>query len=347
MNDYVLKIWTRQDPGEVVPPRLADHELSVFQPRAVTMEEIPADVLLSVPALAFVTELHLTPNPPTALVRGYLMKFAARLAKENEGVIENLQPDVVAGEPRLTVQTDGYVFPPLNEYTPLLRLNVWSAPERGFDTVARGVLSAIERCLPQAMPTAYGSTLDAELGFEANGGREFFLDFLTREPAPVWCAHEPVTHVYVADAARRTAALPGYRANCLTVELPDAMYDYPEWSLALRRLLRELSAVCGAFFAQIVRGECGVVSWWWRGIPIELGTACVIGEPYYSLIPDCAAKGQPVEDAENTAYFEEPNGPFVDASLLSVKKKRLFQRKNKLVCPEDYTLAERLPTVTK
>lgn len=345
MNDYILKIWTRRNDGEPESPRFSGYELTVVPPREVKPEEIPAEVLLSVPGVRFVTELHLTPDPPTDLVRGHLMKFALRLAKEQDGAVENLQPLPAAGEKRLTSAVPGFAFPAVNGYTEMLTLSVWFPPDRGFDTLADAVYAVFERYFPPALPVQYGSTVDAELDFEANGGKAFFLDFLRREPAPVWIGHAPVTHVYVADAARRSSAVPGFRAGCLTVELPDKIYDFPEWGFALRRLLRELARVTGAFFGQIARRESGVVSWWWRGIPLELGVACVIGEPYFGRIPDCGAKGRVTEtpDGGRQAYFEEPEGPFVPAKLLSARKKRLFRRRSAPRTFEDFTLADELP----
>ena len=344
MNEkaYILRVWSQTCPEEETrPPRLADHELTLIPAKEVTPAEIPADVLLSVPGIRYVTELQLLPNPPTDLVRGSVMKFASRLAEELGGVVEIAEPDIAAGEKRLVQKADGYIFPPINQYTQMLRLSVWYAPDKGFDTLADGVLDVMEKYFPVALPVSYGSSADEETVYETSGGRAGFVDFLSREAAPVWFPHEPAAHVFVADAARRTVRTEGFRSGCLTVELPDKIYDIPEWKFALQRFLRELCASVGAFFGQIVRGESGVVSWWWRGIPIDLGVACVIGAPYFDMIPDCAAKGAltALPDGSTQAYFEEPEGPQIASELLSVKKKRFFERRSTMRLPDDFTLA--------
>jgi hypothetical protein len=121
--------------------------------------------------------------------------------------------------------------------------------------------------------------------------------------------------------------------------MPDALYEIEEWRFALRRLLKSLTLTVGGFFGQICRGESGVVSWWWQGVPLELGVACTFGEPYYSLIPDCAEKGERI--ADGVAYFEEPYGPYVPTELVSMPKKKLFGKERRY--PDDFTAAANNP----
>ena len=158
-------------------------------------------------------------------------------------------------------------------------------------------------------------------------------------PAPVWYAQKPVTHVHINDCERAEAKRDDLRVNRISIRMPDELYETEEWKFALRRLLKSLTLLTGAFFGQLCREDSGVVSWWWRGIPLELGVACTFGEPYYSLIPDAAEKGE--KFAEGYSYFEEPYGPYVPIELVSSPKKKFGVRAR--LYPDDFTVAANMP----
>ena len=114
-----------------------------------------------------------------------------------------------------------------------------------------------------------------------------FIEFLKDTPAPVWYAQKPLTHVHINDANRAEAKRAGLRTNRISIRMPDALYEIEEWKFALRRLLKSLTQTVGGFFGQICRGESGVVSWWWQGVPLELGVACTLAEQAaFSLVTD-------------------------------------------------------------
>ena len=165
-----------------------------------------------------------------------------------------------------------------------------------------------------------------------------FIEFLKNTPDPVWYATRPVTHVHINDARRTEIKRAGLRVDRISIRMPDALYEIEEWKFALQRLLKSLTLACGGFFGQICRGESGVSSWWWRGVPLELGVACTFGEPYYSLIPDCAEKG--IKLCDGVAYFEEPNGPYVPIELVSSPKRR---SRGGVLYPDDFTEAKNMP----
>lgn len=345
----IIKIWSVEKSEEgFLAPRISDHEFTAGQTRQVSFDDIPADVLLTVPGIAYVTEFCMYPYSPDEdeSARGFALKFAKKQMATLGGVIEELLP---GGERNVYRENAGtFLYPALNEYTAKMSLSVWYAPTMGFDSIAAGVVDVFEKYMPYALPSAYGREETPE-NVCGGDGRDFdkekFVDFLINEPKPVWYARSPIIGVHVRDAVRRDAARKGFRASCLTVEFPEKIYRFPEWGYALRRLLRELAVVCGGFFGQIVSQNGGVASWWWQGIPDELGNACIIGEPYYSLIPDCAGeKATQIGDAEmKIAYFEEPDGPFITSELLSVRRKKLFGKKNIYISPDDFTIAEKLP----
>ena len=219
----------------------------------------------------------------------------------------------------------------------MLTLSVWFGCDKNFTDLYGDIISLLEKEMPFALPSRYGKEMPPECEY---ADKNSFIEFLKDTPAPVWYAKKPITHVHVNDANRAEAKRAGLRVNRISIRMPDALYEVEEWKFALRRLLKSLTLTVGGFFGQICRGESGVVSWWWQGVPLELGVACTFGEPYYSLIPDCAEKG--IKLAENVAYFEEPCGPYVPTELVSMPKKKLFGGKERLY-PDDFSSAVNNP----
>lgn len=350
-SELIIKIWSSKVPDEDISvPRISDHDFELTGVGKVSCGDIPADILLTVPDIVSVTELRLCPYVPEndEYARTYALKFAKKQAVLLGGAVEEILPD---GGRKVYREGDAvFSYPALNEYTPKMHLSVWYAPDEGFDAAAGRVVDIFEKYLPFALPSAYGSSepLENQCGKDGeNFDKEKFIDFLKEESAPIWYARSPLIGVYIRDAHRSHARREGFRANCITVEFPEKIYDYREWSYALRKVLRELCAACGAFFGQIAAGDGGVASWWWQGIPDDLGVACVIGEPYFSLIADCEGENADVMcgDGKNgkTAYFEEPNGPRISSDLLSLRRKRFFKKKSPYLSPDDFTKAEKFP----
>ena len=349
-QELIIKIWSAEKTDDVFSvPRISDHEFLADERRECSREEIPADILLTVPGVCYLTVLRMAPYVPgeDEGARGYALKFAKKTAGTISGAVEELLPD---GKRTVSREKTGeFSYPALNEYTAKSRLNVWYDPKKDFTAIADGVVSVFEKYLPYALPSAYGTSLSPEnVCGEGDFDREKFVDFLKNTPAPVWFAKSPVIAVFVRDPVRREAQREGYRAGCLSVEFPSALTDIAEWNFALRRTLCELCAACGAFFGQITDADGGVASWWWQGIPDELGSACVIGEPYFSLIPDCTGKNAKIFGGESKlAYFEEPYGPVVDAELLSFKRKRIISRKKSFTSADDFIPAKKIPLIPK
>lgn len=329
MNQTIdYKIWSRITPGDDWRlPKISDCKLELIENREAGMGEIPADILLSAVGIRSLVHFRLSEyeNENSKI---YARKFALKTAKELDGVLEE------SGENNVFF-TEKPVPPVLNEYTPMLTLSVWFE-EKSFPSLFEDIVALLEREFPFALPSKYGEKTPPDREYT---DRTEFIEFLANTPAPVWYAQKPVTHVHVGDCERAEAKREGLRVNRLSIRMPDELYETEEWKFALRRLLKSLTILTGAFFGQICRGESGVVSWWWRGIPLELGVACTFGAPYYSLIPDAIDKGEIF--AEGYSYFEEPNGPYVPIELVSSPKKRVGLRAR--LYPDDFTVAANMP----
>ncbi len=327
MNYTEFKIWSRSEAGEDVRlPKINDCLLEFLGQKEVEMGEVPAEILLSVGGIKHLFAFRASEYDETSL--GYARKFAQKLARGLEGAVEE------SGRP-IEYFTEKLIPPAVTEFTPMLTLSVWFDKDKKFTELFESILSILEKEFPLALPERFGDRMPPEREYT---DRAEFLQFLADTPAPVWYARRPVTHVHINDANRADAKREGLRVNRISLRMPDALYETEEWKFALRRLLRSLTAACGGFFGQICRGESGIVSWWWQGVPLELGVACTFGEPYYSLIPDCAEQGEQI--GEHIAYFEEPNGPLVPDEILSCPKTVFGNRRR---YPDDFTTAKELP----
>ncbi len=324
-----FKIWSRLAPDEEFRlPKISDCSFELIEYREVTFDEVPAEILLSVDGIRHLVHARLSCYEFESAEQ-YARKFALKLAGTLEGAVEE------TGKP-IAFCAEKLLPPQITEFTPMLTLSVWFSCEKKFTELYDDIVSLLEREFPFALPSKYGKDMPPEQDYN---DKKAFIELLKDTPAPVWYAQKPVTHVHINDANRAEAKRAGLRVNRISIRMPDALYELEEWKFALRRLLKSLTLTVGGFFGQICRGESGVVSWWWQGVPLELGVACTFGEPYYSLIPDCAEKGEKI--ADGVAYFAEPYGPYVPTELVSMPKKKLFGKERNY--PDDFSEAANNP----
>lgn len=330
MNQTIdFKIWSRLSPDdEWRLPKISDCKLELIEKREAEMSEIPADILLSVDSIVSLVHFRLSEYENENSII-YARKFALKTAEALEGVLEETGKETV-------YCTEKPIPPALNEYTPMLTLSVWFEEKKSFTTLFEDIVALLEREFPFALPSRYGEKTPPDCEYADRGD---FIEFLKDTPEPVWYAQKPVTHVHINDCERVEAKREDLRVNRISIRMPDELYETEEWKFALRRLLKSLTVLTGGFFGQICRGDSGVVSWWWRGIPLELGVACTFGEPYYSLVPDASEKGEIF--AEGYSYFEEPNGPYVPIDFVSSPKKKFGARAR--LYPDDFTVAANMP----
>jgi len=334
MNPMIdFKIWSKLSPDdEWRLPKINDCKLELIEKREVEIGEIPADIMLSVTGITSLVHFRLSEYEGEN-ARFYARKFAKKAAESLDGVLEETDTDTVYCAEKL-------IPPALNEYTEILTLSVWFSAEKRFTDLYEDIIALFEKEMPFALPARYGAKMPPDCEYT---DKNAFVEFLKNTPAPVWYAKNPVTHVHINDANRAEAKREGMRVNRISIRMPDELYEIPEWKFALRRLLKSLTLLTGAFFGQVCRGDSGVVSWWWQGIPLELGVACTFGEPYYSLIPDATDKGE--KFAEGYSYFEEPDGPYVPIEFVSSPKKRIGSRCR--LYPDDFTFAANMPIEKK
>src|SRR5437773_1969812 len=125
----------------------------------------------------------------------------------------------------------------------------------------------------------------------ADQGRAHLQSFLLehlREPT-VWYPSKPFAHAHLAVPPKVGASPQGYRCGLLTLHADARVLKSRGWPLALRRLWRGVASAVHPFFAEMRRGESPIRSWFWTGIPRELGLAAMIGPPYTKLWPEFVA----------------------------------------------------------
>lgn len=318
---------------------------------------IPAVIALSVPGVKWLSVIK-TDGDPGQQSAAALMNFAVKAAGGRGAVTVGDPGSAVFAEPEDTVFAGGRSpVPVCGEFTRKLFLSVWFAPGVRPDTGR--VAELLREVMPFALPERYGTSEPPEYTYAGNGGFEGFRDFFAGcSGFPVFYCRMPVTHLFASfPEAGALDAGGNVRAGYITLEAVDSVFDRPEWREALTRLLRRLAAVTGAFFGQIVRGGRQVAGGSWKGIPMVLGEACVIGGDYYRLIPDCRSAARCGDTPDGfaddgcssapAAYFEEPDGPTVDLRLISRRKKNIFGsergRGRGYVVADDFTSAGENP----
>ncbi len=326
-----IRIWACNADAEAPDlPRITGYEIKSEGLVPVTHEDIPAELCLTLTGICSCMTVSVEPKPDSAAMTA-LQKFALRAAGILEGAYETVNDP--SG-------SSGYVFcAQTNDLTVRTYdrkyLSLWFAPANGTAENRKLLYEAIEKILPFALPSKYGDENPPDTEFSEDG-REKFLSFLEKSEKPVWFCRRPLCQLILRDRPGDVQGRCGY----ISLELPAFLDSIPEWHEAFRRLLVRLSEIYSAFFAQLTAGECGVVSWWWRGIPYELGSICVIGKEYCELIDD---KSMGTSLPDGSVLFEEPDGPTIDKKLLSKKKKGFLGIGSGKTGREAYTTAATIP----
>jgi len=272
-------------------------------------EDIEDEIASLLPGIGFLTELNLE-GRQTDQARRRLRSAAKTIAKATHGVVVDPQED--------TIQTPAGVSrfspPPKQESFSVIQLSWWflnnALPDRDKRESFFGLL---ERQLPEAMPKRYG-LYEPPQHLYAETGKEHLHQFLDKNLHDniVWYPHRPVTSVHLAFPKPIGPSRQGFRSNFLEIEIESAALNQPGWSENLRRFWIQMSALLQPIYGD-VRKAAGYVrhgrsvwidpnwnetfdqttrSWFWRGIPLKLGQAVVLGDVYQKLWPDFVAKSQ-------------------------------------------------------
>jgi hypothetical protein len=252
-------------------------------------------VLAVLPGIAYLIEINIECDAPQT-ARARAVRLARKLAQSARGVVVDPQDGTVQ-TPRGIKRVD-LSGPESEEPGELLTISWWFENAEAFASggLAR-VLDAMERHAPEALPRRYGLWEPPQFKF-AEQGRAHLESFLLqhfREPT-VWYPSKPFSDVYLSAPPQVGPSPQGYRCCLLELHANARVLGAAGWPMALRRLWLEVASALRPFFAEIRRGESPIRSWFWTGIPRELGLAALIGPPYTNLWPQFVAQAKELSD---------------------------------------------------
>jgi hypothetical protein len=262
-------------------------------------EDIPEEVAALLPGIEYLTSLNLEGDAPER-ARKLAQSTATGLARAAHGVIADPQEDSF----RLPTGIKRFASPKNEDVFDVVALSWWflesSLPTReGFSAF----VGLLESLLPEALPKRYGD-YEPPQNIYAETGKERFLNFVEGASyhVSVWYPHRPVAGVYLSTPRPIGAYHMGFRAGYLQIEVEKSALVQPGWSTNLRRFWKKTSALISPIYGdvRVLSGyrrhgasvgimpgyaEHPVQSWWWTGIPKNLGVAVVLGPRYQALWP--------------------------------------------------------------
>ena len=313
---YDLQVWSSARPalpgslpqagdwqlnGETWYHRRRAWQVCLSPASRVLPEDVPEPVSLTLPGVAWLTELNLAPFDAAAPARRFLDRAALAIAKAAHGVVVDPQTDTLT-TPKGVKR---WVSPGADEAATVLNLSWWFAEGPLADGTGFGELvDVLGRVLPDALPRRYG-LYEPPQHVYATTGRDHFLDFLAthaRGIGTVWYARAPIANLNLGLPDRIGGSPKGFRSGHLEIEVDKEALRQPGWPLALSEAWRRIGQVVRPFYGDVrtlggyrrSRGrywggfatqQHPVCSWWWEGIPLGPAHAVVVGEPYLSLWP--------------------------------------------------------------
>jgi|GEM_PF-1360953 len=274
---------------------------------SVEPEDIPDTIMQSLPGISYMTEINIEPISAPDKIRNETLRLCKALAKEMKGVVEDLQDGIVkmpSGVKKISYDN------PKGKNQPLISL-IWYFEDVTFYKSKKidQFVDLLEKYMPDALPRRYGEYEPPQNKY-AETGKEHLIDFLKNESSPVWYAAKPFTHLFISvpDIEKETQACLQnnlfqkdinpqsfygkaqlrYRCGKIELQMLKEVFLQPDWNLAVKRLFLEMSKLLIPFYAEIIEErphmilqKSGLIrSWWWRGIPRDLGYAIILDEKY-------------------------------------------------------------------
>lgn len=280
-------------------------------PSRVLPEDVPEQVSVCLPGISYLTEMVLEPIGGPESAKKEMFQVANRIAKSSHGIVLDKQ----TGELSTPRGVKRYRVEPRPERFGVLKLGWWFLDDilMSREGVV-GLIDVFSAYMPEALPRRYG-LYEPPMHLLGEDGQEHLAKFLADniDNAPVLYPHRPFVGLGVACTSERQHPGLGFRCNRLSVECEASVVDQPGWQEGLRRFWLAMCDYLGSFYSE-ARTLQGFVrmgatygsdmktdihpirSWFWRGIPRELGHAAAIGEPYIGLWPEAVEAGHRVGD---------------------------------------------------
>ena len=273
----------------------------------VELEDIPDTIMQSLPGISYMTEINIEPISAPDKIKNETLRLCKTLAKEMKGVVEDPQDGTVklpSGVKKVSYDN------PKGKNQPLVSL-IWYFDDITFyqSNKIDQFVDLLERYMPDALPRRYGKYEPPQNKY-AETGKEHLVEFLKNESFPVWYATKPFTYLFISvpniekeieECLQNNLiqkdinpqffygkAQSKYRCGKIELQMLKEVFLQPDWNLAAKRLFLEMSKLLNPFYAEIIEEKPhmflqkkGLVrSWWWRGIPRDLGYAEILDEQY-------------------------------------------------------------------
>lgn len=282
----------------------------------VEPEDIPDSIMQALPGISFMTEISIEPISAPEKIKNETLRLCNALAKEMKGIVEDPQVGT-AKVPTGVKKVIDVNFKCKNR--PLVSL-IWFFDDVMFYQSKKigQFIDLLEKYMPDALPRRYGEFEPPQYKY-AETGKVHLIDFLKRGSSPVWYATKPFTHMHFSiphiekekaeiiknDLINKDinpqsyygAAMRKFRSGYIELQLLQDIFIQPDWNLAVKRLFIEIAKLLKPFYSEIICEQLGSMtgeqyikmekeglfrSWWWRGIPRDLGYAVVLDKQYIS-----------------------------------------------------------------
>lgn len=276
----------------------------------VLPEDVEEEISPLVPGIRYVTALNLEGKQTNAAAK-LLESTAKAIAKGAHGVIVDPQSDEIttpAGVTRFVPPKKAQAFSAVVMTWWLLNDTMHKADGR------RAFLSLLGKRLPEALPARYGEYAPPQHVFSRTGV-EHLQRFIGKRLDNVmeWYPRRPVVGVTVSCPKPPGPGERGFRMNYVSIDVETAALTQPGWMENLLHFWRQMTFLLQPIYGE-ARTEGGYLrrgaaisfnaaevlkkdrfakktrSWFWRGIPSELGHAVVLGKEYQRLWPSFGKK---------------------------------------------------------
>lgn len=313
---YDLNIWSRQrvetDQKEI---NIGEYTITIDESVIVEDEDIPTDVMLSLAEIKYLTSLYLQPYTNEKTITDKAIKYAKKLAKEFNGVVENPQL-----ENKIFLTDKRKTFTQAIRDADKISICWYMDCQQSLSIRLAGFIELLEKYLPQALPRRYGSFEPPQFKYSETG-KDHLINFLNTEHQPVIYCTKPITYIFLSDAYidNQKFKIKDYRCNKIEIELLKEAYLEQNWQFAAKRLFKEVAKLFKPFYAEIIdEKESMICSWWWKGMPVKMGNQIIIGEPYSTL---CGKLPNENKIETGLYYFENDIQKVkIPRSLISNKK---------------------------
>lgn len=336
---YDLNIWSRK---RIEAPQkefiIGEYTVTIEESVIVEYEDIPTDVLLSLSEIKYLTSLHLQPYTNEKIITDKAIRYAKKLAKEFNGVVENPQ-----FENRVLLVDKRNTFAKAMRDADTISICWYMDCRESLSNKLADFVELLEKYLPQALPRRYGAFEPPEFKY-AETGKDHLINFLNNEHSPVIYCTKPISYMFLSDAYidNQKFKIKDYRCNRIEIEILKEAYLEENWKFAVKRLFKEVAKLFKPFYAEIIDDkESMICSWWWKGIPTKRGNAIIIGEPYSTLCGHLSNENI----IENGLYFFDNDIHKVKIPQKLISNKKLFagNRRKDLFFADDFKYAKLFP----